>query len=464
MLEKRSSEPVGQLDKSAWTAASGPWIAATRVLVGLLLLYEIAYGGWWKLNSDWIGLGAGGPLADRASRAVSEGTYVWYATILETVVIPHAWFWSNLALVMQLSFALALLVGFWTRPAAIAGLVYFLPVFNMGTIRTSPTFAVAIGFLVVTNAGYYYGLDGWIRTQSAGWANWSDRIATVGSIPREWYPGLAAGAALVGLYYLLTIPDRGYAFADGLALVGVELALLGAIVAGGFLLAYQGGTPTAIAADGLRVFVGYRLLHEIFVRVDPGVNTLPGWAPLAQQEALFTDIAATHIAPVSLFIEAVVVPALPAWVVAFALVQTVAGAALFVGYRTRLFGSVAVGYLLVLIGLGFVRLAPLLLMSAIAAASLGGRHASLDRIAGRSNSPASVPVPQQIASRLPTQMTVAAVGIGIIVAGLMVGVEPGGYGETTGAISLVMVGIAGVVFAVGMRGAALTPSTASSSD
>lgn len=428
------------------------WIGATRVLVGCLLLYEIAFGGWWKLNSDWIGLGAGTPLAERAARAVSDGTYIWYAGILETVVIPYAWFWSNLALVLQLAFGIALLVGFWTRPAAIVGLLYFIPVFNMGTIRTSPTFAVAIAFLLVANAGYHYGLDGWIRQQSSTWARRSDRIAAFGSIPRSWYPPISALAALVGLYYLLTIPERGYAFADGLALVGVELALVSAIVAGGFVLAYRGADSVALAADGLRVFIGYRLLHEVFVRVDPGVNTLPGWAPLELQEAVFTDIAAAHVTPVAIFIETVVLPALPIWVVAFAVVQTTAGIALFVGYRTRLFGSIAVGYLIVLIALGFVRLAPLLLMSAVAAAALGGRYASLDAISERTQTPATVSLSQWPTPPGSMLYALGIVAVGLVAVGLALGIEPSGYGATTGPISVVMIGFAFAALTVGLQG------------
>jgi len=461
---KTANEVSERVSGSGVETDGSSWIGATRVIVGLLLLYEIAFGGWWKLNSDWIGLGAGTPLADRATRAVSDGTYIWYAGILETVVIPYAWFWSNLALVLQLAFGIALLVGIWARPAAIVGLLYFIPVFNMGTIRTSPTFAVAIAFLIVANAGYHYGLDGWIRQQSSTWARRSDQIASLGSIPQSWYPQLAALAGLVGLYYLLTIPERGYAFADGLALVGVELALLSAIVTGGFVLAYRGADPVALAADGLRVFIGYRLLHEVFVRVEPGVNTLPGWAPLELQEAVFTDIAAAHVTPVAIFIETIVLPALPIWAVTFAVVQTVAGIALFVGYRTRLFGSIAVGYLIVLITLGFVRLAPLLLMSAIAAAALGGRYASLDAINERAQTPAAVPLSQWPTLPRSTLYGLGIVAVGLVVIGLALGIEPSGYGATTGPISLVMVGFAVAALTVGLQGFAETQQASSLGD
>lgn len=455
-MENETSSRVGLSD---FEATASPWIGATRVLVGLLLLYEIAFGGWWKLNSDWIGTGAGAPLADRAARAVADGTYIWYASILETVVIPYAWFWSTVALLLQLAFGAALLVGFWTRPAAIVGLCYFMTVFNMGTIRTSPTFAVAIAFLLVANAGYHYGLDGRIQNNTEQWARRSDRIASIGTVPTSWYPSLAALAGLVSLYYLLTIPDRGYAFADGLPLVGVELTLLTAVVAGGFALAYRGADVVALAADGLRVFIGYRLLHEVFVRVEPGVNTLLGGAPLELQAAVFTEIAAAHVAPVGAVIDAVILQALPVWAIAFAVVQLVAGAALFVGYRTRLFGTLAVGYLAVLIALGFVRLAPLLMMSAVAAAALGGRYASLDTVTGRAQRPAPTslaPLPISARSAVSALSSIAGA---FIITGLALGIEPSGYGETTGSISLVMVGFVIVTLTIGLRGGTRSPAS-----
>jgi hypothetical protein len=44
--------------------------------------------------------------------------------------------------------------------------------------------------------------------------------------------------------------------------------------------------------------------------------------------------------------------------VVFGATQLAVGAALVVGYRTRLFGLIGLGYLALLIGMGFTRLAP----------------------------------------------------------------------------------------------------------
>ncbi|GAB3041025.1 DoxX family membrane protein [Natronobiforma cellulositropha] len=436
-------------EESALEERASPWIAFTRVFAGLLVLYEVVAGGWWKVgtpstgtNPEWFGAEAGSAITRVAERAIDEGVYGWYAAVLESVVLPYATEWATLAAVGQLLIALGLIVGLWTRPAAIFGLLYFLPVFHFGTIRTSPLFAVPIAFALVANAGYHYGLDGWLRERGSRGARLSDRVASLGglTIPRRAYPGLAAASAVVAVYYLLSISQ----FESGrLALVGLELTVFFAILAGWFALAARGKETVALAADGLRIFVGYRFLQEIFVRSDPGLNALPGWASAGDQAAVFEAVAATHLGPVSLLLESVVLPAIGAWVVAFALVQTACGVALLVGYRTRLFGTVAVSYLLVLVALGFVRLAPLVLASAVAAAALGGRYASLDAVAGRREGPPAVP------ARLAPAFVGVTVGFGTL--GIALGVEPGGYGETTGAITLVMLAMLAAAAAVAAR-------------
>jgi hypothetical protein len=320
---------------------------------------------------------------------------------------------------------LALVAGLWSRPAALVGLLYFFPVFHFGTIRTSPLFAVPILFALVTNAGYHYGLDSWVARKSGPLA----RLASLSWLvpPRRSYPLLAAVAALCSTYYLLSISEME----EGrLALVGLELAVLFGLVAGGFVLAYRGTDPVGVGGDLLRVFVGYRLLQEVFVRTEPGLNALPGWASPMEQATVFEEIAAAHVLPVAAFVEAAVLPVIGLWVLVFAVVQTACGVALLVGYRTRLFGAVAVGDLTLLVALGFVRLAPLVLVSTVAAATLGGRYASLDALSDRDLDPPALPEGVAVPA--------GALAAVLCVAGVALGVEPGGYGETTGAISLVM--------------------------
>lgn len=431
---------------------SGPWIAVARVFAGLLLLFEVVAGGWWKLgtlgsgpNEEWLGTDAGAAIVSTAERAVEAGTYGWYATIVESVLIPYATMWSYVATVAQLAVAIALIVGLWTRPAALIGLLYFVPVFHFGTIRTSPLFAVPIAFAFAVDAGRYYGLDGVLADRNDAIGRATRLVSLPGLVPTSWYPTLAAGLTVVATYYYLSVPTME---STRIALVGLEVAVLAGLLAFGLTLVSRGADRLAVAADMLRIFVGYRFLHEIFVRTEPGVNALPGWAGVDAQREVFEAIAAAHVAPVTALIETAILPVLGVWVVIFALVQTATGVALLVGWRTRLAGTAAVGYLLVLIALGFVRLAPLLLASAIVAATLAGRTVSLDAVAGRSPSPASVPSP---GSRGTAVAALVLVGLGTVL-----GVEPGGYGETTGPIALVFLGFVAAAYAIGSRSATST--------
>lgn len=441
---------LADADEAAFDERAGPWIAFARVFAGFLLLYELTLGGWWKLgwittgpNPGWIGSDAGAEVLSVAEQAVGDGTFGWFATILETVVIPHPELWTALALAAQLATAVGLIFGLWTRPAALLGVLYFIPVFHFGMIRTSPLFTVPIAFAFVANAGRYYGLDAvlWRRSDIVG------RLTRAVNAPlpirRAWYPALAAGFAIVAVYYLLSIPEM---VDTRVHLTSLEMTVFAGLVAGGLSFVYRGGNPVTVAADALRVFVGYRFLQEIVVRSEPGANALPGWASASAQTEVFEAIAEAHVAPMSAFLELAVLPAMTAWVVAFAVVQTSVGIALLVGYRTRLAGTVAVGYLVVLTALGLVRLAPLIFASAIVAATLAGRHASLDSIAGREPRPPAIP--DRVA------LPAAAGGIALLSSAALLGIDPeAGYGEVAGPVALVML-------AFGLLALALVSSTA----
>ncbi|TYL40023.1 hypothetical protein CV102_00105 [Natronococcus pandeyae] len=430
MLEKSSTFSDSEFDERA-----GPWVAFARVFAGFLLLYELTLGGWWKLgwfttgpNPEWVGANAGAEVYSVAEQAVEEGTFGWFAAILETVVLPYPELWTILALAAQIVTAVGLILGLWTRPAALLGILYFLPVFHLGMIRTSPLFTVPIAFAFVANAGRYYGLDAvlWRRSDAVG------RLTRAVNAPlpirRAWYPPLAAAFAVVAVYYLLSIPET---VGTRVHLTSLELTVFAGLVAGGLSFVYRGANPTSVAADALRVFVGYRFLQEIVVRIEPGANALPGWASAETQAEVFEGIAEAHVTPMSAVIELAVLPAMSAWVLAFAAVQVSVGIALLVGYRTRVAGTVAVGYLTVLTALGLVRLAPLVFASAIVAATLAGRHASLDSIAGRAPRPPAVP------SRASIPAAVAAVAF--LAGAAAIGIDPdAGYGEVAGPVALVM--------------------------
>jgi hypothetical protein len=462
MLTSSTTSTESTLDDRA-----GPWIAFARIFVGLLLLYELTFGGWWKLgwfttgpNPEWLAWSGdslvptiGPEVSSVAQQAIDEGTFGWFAVILETLVLPHAELWTVLALVAQVATAVGLILGLWTRPAALLGVLYFLPVFHFGMIRTSPLFAAPIAFAFVANAGRYYGLDAvlWNRADTLG--QLTRTVNAPLAIRRSWYPALAAAVAVVATYYLLSIPET---VDTRVHLTSLELTVFAGLVAGGLSYVYRGANPTSVAADALRVFVGYRFLQEIVVRSEPGANALPGWASADAQAEVFEGIAETHVAPMSTFIELAVLPAMSAWVLAFAAVQTAVGIALLVGYRTRAAGTVAVGYLTLVTALGLVRLAPLVFASAIVAATLAGRHASLDAVAAREvRTPA---IPSGIS------LPVSIVGVALLAGAAVIGIDPeAGYGEVAGPVALVMLAFGLFALALVSRSQAALGSDASAS-
>ena len=453
-------------DASSFDQRAGPWIAFARIFVGLLLLYEVTFGGWWKLgwpttgpNPDWIDVGGGdlGPFVGAevqsvAEQAIEQGTYGWFAALLEAVVLPAPELWAALALLAQLGAAIALIVGFWTRPAALVTILYFLPVFHFGMIRTSPLLTVPVAFAFVANAGRYYGLDGLLWKRGCALGRATRAVNAPLPIRRAWYPGLAAIAAVVGVYYLLTIPEM---VDTRVHLTALEMTVLAGVVAGGLSFVYHGREPVTVAADALRVFVGYRFLQEIIVRSEPGANALPGWASAGAQAEVFEGIADAHVVPVGAVIELAVLPAMSAWVLAFAAVQTAVGVALLVGYRTRVAGTVAVVYLTALTALGLVRLAPLVFASAIVAATLAGRHASLDAVANRTPRPPAVPT----AASLPA----AIVGVAFLAGATVLGIDPtAGYGAVAGPVALVMLAFGCLALAAVSSPQSLRSTTAES--
>lgn len=109
-------------------------------------------------------------------------------------------------------------------------------------------------------------------------------------------------------------------------------------------------------------------------------------------------------------------------------------------------GLLAIGYLFLLTALGFVRLGPLLLASLVIATALGGRHASLDAIAGR-ESMLSVPTSQIPPATLAPATLV--LGVCLIGASLVV-IDPSADVNPTGLETLIMLGFIAIAGLVGL--------------
>lgn len=151
--------------------ASAPLWLIVRVYLG----YEFLMAGWGKVASAaWFGSGAGAALTGFVQGAVAKAScapgvvaaachpdvYQWYASFLQSSVLPNVMIWSNAVVVGEIMIGLGLIVGLFTRTAAFFA---FFMAFNFllaGTVSVNPTLVLlAIGIMIAHRVAGYWGLD-----------------------------------------------------------------------------------------------------------------------------------------------------------------------------------------------------------------------------------------------------------------------------------------------------------------
>jgi hypothetical protein len=424
-------------------------IAFLRVFLGIMWLYEVTVGHNWKIgglasgvNPRWMGEGAGVAVAEESARAVADGTYSWAAWAFEAIIIPNAVFFSYLTITLQILLGIFFIVGFAVRPLALAAIGMDLMIFMLGNSRIPPFFTAMHVGVLVAGAGTYYGLDGLVlertRDATSGVARAVHWVIDLPVFRREYLAPAIATFSLFGLFFFLTMPSRA---TGRFTFVAMELAALCAMVALGLYAASRYGDRFAALAATLRIFVGFKLLHEIWARTAPGVNALPGFAPAEAQADVFGLVVDNHWALFAGLTNTLILPAMGFWVLVFAAVQLAVGVALVVGYRSRLAGLVGLGYLGVLISLGMTRYAPFLAGILIVVVALdGGRIMSLDSL----RRPATearfgLPVP---AKAVPLLIGLAAVNaVAAAITAFNVGITPDAYVDSMPAMVTAFVAI-----------------------
>lgn len=428
----RDSGPL-ELPQDAVKASA---IAFARVFLGVMWLFEVTVGHNWKIgglasgpNPTWMGSGAGEAVRDSAASAIADGTYSWAAWVFDTIIIPNAEFFSYLTISIQILFGVAFVIGFAVRPLALVALLMDVNIMMLGNSRIPPFFMVLHIFVLVSGAGYYYGLDGWIleriRTARSGAANVVRWLIDLPVFKREYIPVAIGGFGLVAMFFFLTMGSRA---TGRFVFVAMDLAAITGLVAVGLLAAGRYGDRLAALTAALRIFVGYKFLHEIWARVNPGINAMPGFADSESQSAVFNTIVDNHWSVVGSIVDAVILPAMGFWVVVFGAVQLLVGAALVIGYRTRIAGIVGGVYLGGLMMLGMTRLIPFVLGLLVVVVALdGGRVLSLDRLRLTSAAPPSfgLPVPVRV---IPVLILIVAINaIAAVATAFNVGITPDGY-------------------------------------
>lgn len=412
------------------------WIAFVRMFLGAFWLYEITLGKHWKIGfpgagprPGWVGVDAGSRLTHFGERAIAQGVDPWFATLLEGVVLPYAPTWAWIITVAQAGIGIALLVGFRTRWFALAGVGMSVALAYIGSIR-SGALIVGHGALLLGAAGRGDGVDGWVRSRGIPATGWPEP-------PRWSFPRLAAAGSLVAIYYVFRVPTET---AARQVFKSIELVMLFALSSVVLIALYLGAHRLELAGDVLRIYVGWAFLHEIFVRDTSGITSLPGLATGPELHAVFEEIAASHATVVARVVEAGFSPFSAYWAALFGAVQLLVGLALLTGWRVRRTSLVGMGFLGLLLALGYIKLVPYLLAYLVGAYGLGGRYVSLDGATGTVSRPT---FPDLGAGHL---LGVALVAVGLAAVALRVGVYPGARAEALDIVVPVYVAIFVAVF------------------
>lgn len=201
---------------------------AAWLFVRLVLGIEWARGGWEKIGDPgWTDAPAGAAVQGFLNGAIAKSTegphpevpHWWHQTI-ESLFLPQAEAVAYLVAYGELIVGLALIVGVFTRLAAVVGVAMNLAFLWSGTSSTNPQFVVlGLAIVLLGTAAGSYGADRWIGPWLRGRAG-----------HRGWVLG---SAALLGLALAVS---AGFAWLIGGAWVWLVAAsvAIGAAVAARF--------------------------------------------------------------------------------------------------------------------------------------------------------------------------------------------------------------------------------------
>ena len=154
--------------------ASAPLWFIIRIFLG----YQWLMAGWGKVMSPkWFGFGsdAGVALNGFINGAIAKTTcaptvsvchpdvYMWYASFLQSAVLPNVVLWSNAVAVGEVLVGLGLIFGVVTGIAAFFGFFMNLNFILAGTVSENPGMLVlALLLMLAWRVSGYWGLDRYV--------------------------------------------------------------------------------------------------------------------------------------------------------------------------------------------------------------------------------------------------------------------------------------------------------------
>jgi thiosulfate dehydrogenase [quinone] large subunit len=131
-----------------------------RLFVG----YEFLTAGWSKVSEGWIGSdkisGFLGGALKKAATGEHPEVQGWYAGLINNVFMPNAEIFSALVAGGEVLVGLALIVGVFTKFAAVQGAIMNIAFLAAGTSSSNPQMLVFQVAMVFAGTGVaYYGID-----------------------------------------------------------------------------------------------------------------------------------------------------------------------------------------------------------------------------------------------------------------------------------------------------------------
>ena len=422
-------------------SSTSPWIAFVRIFLGAFWLYEVTIGHNWKTGSftsgphpGWFGPEAGSYLIEQGNAGIEAGGWAWFGWFLENIMYPNAALWGYFAVAVQLILAFAFLFGIFVRPMALLGLSMDLFIFFLGNSRIPPFFSLGHLFVLFTDAGMHHGIDAWIidkyKETKSFTSNLLRSIITLNFITPSMRRIIASICAILSVYFLL---ELAMISSGKMKMVSMDLAVLFGFVAFGLFVYKDKMDKVSLTVSLLRIWLGYRFLHEAIVRNVPAVNGLPGWGTKQQLTEVFQFISEKHWGIFSSIVANLFTPMAGIWLTIFIIVNTLVAIMLILGIRTRLASKIGLIYLSLLIVIGFTRYAPFVFGYLFAVYTLdGGKLFSFDSLKdykpkiGISLSNTAI-------------VTLFAVAVIAVVAANVDGILPDGYKTSMGPVMGAMV-------------------------
>lgn len=157
--------PENPVSMFLFSSTRSAWI---WLIIRLYLGYEWLMAGIKKVTSDaWTGKNAGVAVEGFMKGALAkaeEGKDVagWYASFLETAVLPNAKIFSYMVAYGEVLVGLGLILGLLTGIAAFFGGVMNASFLFAGTVSTNPLLFILATWLVLAwKVAGWYGLDRW---------------------------------------------------------------------------------------------------------------------------------------------------------------------------------------------------------------------------------------------------------------------------------------------------------------